>query len=77
MEVVTDDMPFLVDSTRMEVNTRGYSIPLMLHPIMKVRRDGEGRLLEILPSDAEDEDAVSESVIHFEVDRQTDPEVLE
>jgi glutamate dehydrogenase len=77
LEVVTDDMPFLVDSTRMEVNTRGYSIHLMLHPIMKVRRDDEGRLLEILPADADDEDAVSESVIHVEVDRQTEPEVLE
>ena len=44
LEVVTDDMPFLVDSTRMEVNTRGYSIHLMLHPIMKVRRDDGGRL---------------------------------
>src|ERR671916_146193 len=77
LEVVTDDMPFLVDSTRMEVNTRGYSIHLMLHPIMKVRRDDEGRLVEVLPADADDADAVSESVIHVEVDRQTEPEVLE
>jgi glutamate dehydrogenase len=75
LEVVTDDMPFLVDSTRMEVNARGYSIHLMLHPIMKVRRDDEGRLIEVLPTDADD--AVSESVIHVEVDRQTEPEVLE
>ena len=77
LEVVTDDMPFLVDSTRMEVNTRGYSIHLMLHPIMKVRRDDGGRLVEVLPADAEDEDAVSESVIHVEVDRQTEPGVLD
>ncbi|MDQ3376091.1 MAG: NAD-glutamate dehydrogenase, partial [Actinomycetota bacterium] len=77
LEVLTDDMPFLVDSTRMEVNTRGYSIHLMLHPIMKVRRDDEGRLAEVLPAEAEEEDAVSESVIHVEVDRQTEPEVLE
>src|SRR5215210_2941843 len=77
LEVVTDDMPFLVDSTRMEVNTRGYSIHLMLHPIMKVRRDAGGHLVEVLPADAEDEDSVSESVIHVEVDRQTEPESLE
>ncbi len=77
LEVVTDDMPFLVDSTRMEVNTRGYSIHLMLHPIMKVRRDDGGRLVEVLPAEAEEDGAVSESVIHVEVDRQTEPEVLD
>src|SRR3712207_4862926 len=48
LEIVTDDMPFLVDSTRMGVNRQSYAIHLMLHPIMKVRRDDEGRLLEVL-----------------------------
>jgi glutamate dehydrogenase len=76
VEMVNDDMPFLVDSVRMEVNRQGYAIHLMLHPVIKVRRDAEGRLLEVLPPEAEDEDAVSESVIHVEVDRQTEPEVL-
>src|SRR4028119_1326249 len=77
VEMINDDMPFLVDSTRTEINRQGYSIHLMIHPVMKVRRDPEGRLLEVLPQDAEDEDAVSESVLHVEVDRQTEPEVLE
>src|SRR5919112_4676736 len=77
IEIVTDDMPFLVDSTRMAVNRQGYAIHLMLHPIMKVRRDDAGRLVEVLDPDSADEDAVSESVIHVEVDRQTEPEVLE
>src|SRR5215204_3669688 len=66
IEIVADDMPFLVDSTRMEINREGYAIHLMLHPIMKVRRDGEGRLLEVLPPDADEEDVISESVIHVE-----------
>src|SRR5919205_1919211 len=56
VETVNDDMPFLVDSTRMAINRQGYAIHLALHPIMKVRRDSEGRLVEILPLDAEDED---------------------
>ncbi|MDP8949797.1 MAG: NAD-glutamate dehydrogenase, partial [Actinomycetota bacterium] len=77
VEIVNDDMPFLVDSTRMTVNRQGYAIHLMLHPIMKVKRDDEGRLVEILPADAEDEDAISESIIHVELDRQTEPEVLQ
>ncbi|HEV3477053.1 MAG TPA: NAD-glutamate dehydrogenase, partial [Rubrobacteraceae bacterium] len=77
VEIVNDDMPFLVDSTRMAANRQGFAIHLMLHPIMKVRRDGEGRLVEVLPHDAEDEDAISESIIHIEVDRQTEPAVLQ
>ncbi|HEX5849390.1 MAG TPA: NAD-glutamate dehydrogenase domain-containing protein, partial [Rubrobacter sp.] len=77
VEMINDDMPFLVDSTRMEVNRQGYAIHMILHPLIKVRRDEEGRLIEVLPPDAEDEDAISESVIHVEVDRQTEPEVLE
>jgi glutamate dehydrogenase len=77
LEIVTDDMPFLVDSTRMGVNRQGYAIHLMLHPIMKVRRDDEGRLVEVLDPDSAGEDAIFESVIHVEVDRQTEPKVLE
>ena len=77
VEMVNDDMPFLVDSTRMEINRRGYAIHLMVHAVMKVRRDAEGRLVEVLAPDSDADDAVSESVIHVEVDRQTEPEVLE
>jgi glutamate dehydrogenase len=77
IEMVNDDMPFLVDSTRMEVNRQGYAIHMILHPVMNVRRDEEGLLLEVLPPDADEEDVISESVIHVEVDRQTEPFVLE
>src|SRR3712207_5103793 len=77
VEIVNDDMPFLVDSTRMEINRQGYAIHLMIHPIMEVKRDEAGNLIEILPPDSADEDAISESVLHVEVDRQTEPGVLE
>ena len=77
VEMVNDDMPFLVDSTRMEITRQGYGIHLMLHSVVRVRRDPEGRLVEVLDPSSTDEDAISESVIHVEVDRQTEPEVLE
>src|ERR687894_472206 len=54
VEIVSDDMPFLVDSTRMEINRRGYAIHAMIHPIIKVKRD-EGRLLELLDPDSAEE----------------------
>src|SRR5215218_5946312 len=77
LEIVTDDMPFLVDSTRMGVNRQGHAIHLILHPIMRVRHDSKGEISEILSPDAgEDDGVLSESVIHVEVDRQTEPEVL-
>ncbi|HEU4397973.1 MAG TPA: NAD-glutamate dehydrogenase [Actinomycetota bacterium] len=77
VEIVTDDMPFLVDSVTMEVNRHGLVIHLPIHPVIAVRRDQAGELIEVLPPDAEAEDAIRESFIHVEVDRQSEPEVLD
>ena len=72
VETVVDDMPFLVDSVSMEVTRNGSAIHLVIRPIMRVRRDEEGRLLEVGA-----EDGLPESLIHVEIDRQADPEELE
>ena len=77
VEIVTDDKPFLIDSISMELNRRGFGVHLMIHPVMDVRRDAEGNLVEVLAPGADDEDAIGESVIHAEVDRQTDHARLE
>ncbi|MEA2442988.1 MAG: glutamate dehydrogenase, partial [Thermoleophilales bacterium] len=77
VEIVTDDMPFLIDSVTMELNRRGFGVHLIIHPVINVRRDDAGGLLEVLPSHpAGAEGSVAESVIRAEVDRQTDPEQL-
>jgi glutamate dehydrogenase len=74
VEIVTDDMPFLIDSVSMELNRRGCGVHLIIHPVLAVRRDAQGQLLEILPNaETLDEGAIGESVIHAEVVRQTDP----
>src|SRR5476651_1288555 len=57
LEVVNDDMPFLVDSVTAEVTRRERKIHLLLHPILRVVRDKKGRRIEITdtvhaPSDA-------------------------
>src|SRR5215207_2403117 len=75
VEIVTDDMPFLVDSVAMELNRNGLVIHLPIHPVVVVRRDEAGGLVEVLPPDAED--GIPESYLHFEVDRQSEPEVLD
>ncbi len=82
VEVVTDDMPFLVDSVTNELSRQGRGIHVVIHPQVIVRRDVTGRLIEILPPSATAEangpgrapshDALVESWIHVEIDRETD-----
>src|SRR5215475_8499743 len=42
IEIVNDDMPFLVDSVTMEVNRHGLTLHLIIHPIMMARRRAAG-----------------------------------
>ena len=44
VEIVNDDMPFLVDSVTMEVNRHGLTLHLIIHPIVAVTRDADGTL---------------------------------
>ena len=44
IEVVNDDMPFLVDTTTMEINRQGLTLHLIVHPVLVVQRDAQGRL---------------------------------
>jgi glutamate dehydrogenase len=78
VEVVTDDMPFLVDSVSMALNRLGLLIHITIHPVMPIKRDAAGALKAVLQSAAADGgDARFESYMHFEVDRQSDPERIE
>ena len=77
VEVATDDMPFLVDSVRMALNRRGLTTHLVIHPVMRFRRDGDGRVVEVLAAGAREDGSLVEAVMHLEVDRQTDADTLE
>ncbi|MFD8395138.1 NAD-glutamate dehydrogenase [Streptomyces sp. NPDC059680] len=75
VEVVTDDMPFLVDSVTNELTRRGRGIHVVVHPQFLVRRDLTGKLIEVLPTPPGGDlphDAHFESWIHVEIDRETD-----
>src|SRR5665809_164194 len=77
VEIINEDMPFLVDSVTNELNRHGLGIHLVVHPMIAVRCDPEGVLLEVLePSQEGAEDSISESFIHVEVDRQTDHDFI-
>ncbi len=75
IEVVTDDMPFLVDSVTMAMKRLGLIIHLIIHPVIPVSRDEDGTLLDIKGLDKASK--APESFMHIEVDRQSDPARLE
>ena len=73
VEIVNDDMPFLVDSVVLALSELGLSAHLIIHPVLRVRRDQGGHWLALCEAEA---DAPGESMMHVQVDRQTYPETL-
>lgn len=73
VEVVVDDMPFLVDSLTMELSRALHDVRTVVHPTFDVRRDEAGRLLSAEPvasgSTAPAQGAVRESWMHVEIGR--------
>ncbi|HEY1714770.1 MAG TPA: NAD-glutamate dehydrogenase [Solirubrobacteraceae bacterium] len=76
LEIVSDDMPFIVDSVIMELSRQGCNIELMIHPVMRVVRDGNGELAQVLEPGGMAFGFLTESVIHAEVAHQSDPDRL-
>ena len=72
LEIVNDDMPFLVDSVMGELTDRGVPVRLIVHPIFNVARDKAGKTTappqeaRRLPGEAR------ESFIHVHVERVAD-----
>ncbi len=79
VEVVTDDMPFLVDSVGMALDSAGYTVHQVMHPQFVVRRSLDGNLREVLDDAAatDDHDVDRESWMHVEIDRVPEGETEE
>ncbi|MGC1465334.1 MAG: NAD-glutamate dehydrogenase, partial [Pseudolabrys sp.] len=65
VEIINDDMPFLVDSVMGELNERGIDIHLVAHPVLGVDRDAAGRLMGIVDTNNA---AQRESFIHIHLE---------
>jgi glutamate dehydrogenase len=65
VEIVNDDMPFLVDSVMGELTERRVAVQLVAHPVFGVRREGE-TLVELGAADAVVGER--ESFIHIHLD---------
>ena len=77
VDIVSDDMPFLVDSVTAEINRQNFSIHLVVHPIVAVERDRAGRLRRLCANGVETGAARAESVMHFEITELRRPDSLE
>jgi glutamate dehydrogenase len=79
VEIVVDDMPYLVDSVTMELGRQRRDVHLVIHPVFDVVRDVAGALRSVTPVEdaaAEPVDgAIRESWMHVEVDHVPDSEV--
>ena len=70
VEIVTDDMPFLVESVQAAVVRAGCEVQRVIHPIVVVRRTESGDLAEVLTDadpGAPPPDALAESWIHLDL----------
>ncbi|MGH3389440.1 MAG: NAD-glutamate dehydrogenase domain-containing protein, partial [Actinomadura sp.] len=76
VQIVTDDMPFLVDSVTMELSRHELAAHLIVHPLLGVDRDVAGRLKGFRGRRTTAHD-IDESWIHIEIDRTGDRALLD
>ncbi len=69
--IIGEDRPFLVDSTSAAITAAGLEIDRLLHPVIDVRRDSDGRLVEVLGlAGASTATGICrESMIYLEIER--------
>ena len=72
LEIINDDMPFIVNSVMAELSARHAHVRLVVHPIFAVARDATGRLERVSTEEPATEGEQRESFIHVHLDRITD-----
>ena len=67
VEIVNDDMPFLVDSATAAINSHGGAVRLVIHPVVEAARDGDGSLTAFGAAGG-----IRESWMQIEITRERD-----
>ena len=67
VEIVTDDMPFLVDSVTAALHREDVRVHLVIHPMVRVRRAKTGRLSGLAAAG----EGTNESFMHVEITAQS------
>ena len=70
IDILNDDMPFLVDSVLALLSEQGLEIKFLLHPVFEVRREEGGKLVGL--DEAPGAQALRESFMHIHVTRLDD-----
>ncbi|HKY95842.1 MAG TPA: NAD-glutamate dehydrogenase, partial [Kiloniellales bacterium] len=65
VEIVNDDMSFLVDSVTAELQRQELEVRLVIHPIFASKRDAAGRLKDIAPPGDRYDGAIAESIMQI------------
>jgi glutamate dehydrogenase len=68
VEIVNDDMPFLVDSVTAAINESGREVRLVIHPVFSARRDRAARVVSLDPPQG----GVRESWMQIAITREPD-----
>ncbi|MEH6812850.1 MAG: NAD-glutamate dehydrogenase, partial [Motiliproteus sp.] len=79
IEIVQQDMPFLVDSVRTALSRQGIAIHASHNAVLSISRDSQGCLQQLVDVNEDSAGSVQvrdESVIYMEVDRHNDAEQL-
>ncbi len=67
IEMINDDMPFLVDSISEELNRHGLAIHYLTHPVIDVTRDKSGEIISLDRASRDEKSKNAESLIHFQI----------
>ncbi len=70
IEIVNDDMPFLLDSLLGELTQRGLGVHVIIHPVLALKRDSTGTVTGLLESGA-GSGALAESWMHIQIDARS------
>ncbi|MCE0734240.1 NAD-glutamate dehydrogenase [Halomonas sp. G15] len=75
--VLHEDMPFLVDSVRIELNRRGITVHAIHNAVLATERGRDHRLKQVTSPKDPAAPAQRESLIVIEIDRHSDVEMLQ
>jgi len=76
IDIVCDDTAFLVSSITNALVHLGHTIHITTHPVVAVERDLKGKITSISPFTGKADSANLEAVMRFEIDQQSDAEVV-
>ena len=71
VEIIVNDMPFLVDSVRMALNRMGITAHLFLHSPIGLKRDKDNKITDFVEPGQNKQAKQKETVLFIEIDRQT------